>query len=217
MEKTDRAAMLPLAAGWSDLGSWSAVYDAADKDADGNVRVGDVLSLGARGCYLHASGRLLAALGVEDLVIVETGDAVLVTRKGSAQDVKKIVEHLKSLGRTEHDTHLRVYRPWGWYETLALGERFQVKRIMVGRGAALSLQLHHKRAEHWVVVSGLARVTVGEEERELRADQSTYIPVGVKHRLVNAGDEDLLLIEIQSGSYLGEDDIVRFNDQYGRI
>ena len=216
MEKTDKAAMVPLDAGWNDLGSWAAVHATAEQDNQGNACVGDVLLRDVQGSYLHSTGRLIAALGVRDLAVVETGDAVLVTPLDASQDVKKIVETLASQGRSEHNSHLRVYRPWGWYETLALGERFQVKRIQVNAGAALSLQLHHKRAEHWVVVSGTAIVTLGEDELTLKPNQSTYIPVGVKHRLANTTSEPLLLIEIQSGSYLGEDDIERFDDHYGR-
>ena len=216
LEKTNRAAMVPLAAGWNDLGSWSAVHGTAPHDAQGNACVGDVLLQNVQDSYVHSTGRLVAALNVRDLVVVETGDAVLVAPRESAQDVKKIVETLSAQGRKEHNSHLRVYRPWGWYETLALGERFQVKRIQVNAGASLSLQLHHKRAEHWVVVEGTATVTLGEEDRILLPNQSTYIPVGVKHRLANHTDAPLLLIEIQSGSYLGEDDIERFDDHYGR-
>ncbi|MDY3811013.1 mannose-1-phosphate guanylyltransferase/mannose-6-phosphate isomerase [Desulfovibrio porci] len=216
MEKTPLAAVVPLDAGWNDLGSWNSVYDAASKDAAANVLVGDVLAEDVSGSYLHSSGRLVAALGVRDLVVVETGDAVLVTSKDRSQEVKNLVARLTRHGRSEKDTHLRVFRPWGWYETLALGERFQVKRIMVKSGASLSLQLHHQRAEHWVVVSGVGRITVGENLLELHADQSTYIPLGVRHRLANAGPQPLEIIEIQSGSYLGEDDIVRFEDTYGR-
>ncbi len=216
MEKTPLAAVVPLDAGWSDLGSWNSVYEAAAKDADANVRVGDVLAEDVSGSYLYSSSRLVAALGVRDLVVVETGDAVLVTRKECSQDVKSLVARLTQHSRPEKDTHLRVFRPWGWYETLALGERFQVKRIMVKSGASLSLQLHHHRAEHWVVVSGVGQITVGDELVELHADQSTYIPIGARHRLANAGPQPLEIIEIQSGSYLGEDDIVRFEDNYGR-
>ncbi len=216
MEKTSLAAVVPLDAGWNDLGSWRSVYEAAARDAAANVLVGDVLAEDASGSYLHSSGRLVAALGVRNLVVVETGDAVLVADKERSQEVKNLVARLSRQDRPEKDTHLRVFRPWGWYETLALGERFQVKRIMVRSGASLSLQLHHQRAEHWVVVSGVGRITVGEKLLELHADQSTYIPLGVRHRLANAGPQPLEIIEIQSGSYLGEDDIVRFEDTYGR-
>lgn len=216
MEKTPLAAMVPLDAGWSDLGCWSSVYEAAAKDGAGNACVGDILAEGASGSYLHSSGRLIAALGIKDLIVVETGDAVLVADKERCQDVKKLVARLAASKRPEKDTHLRVFRPWGWYETLALGERFQVKRIMVNPGASLSLQLHHHRAEHWVVVSGIGEITVGEAAVVLHEDQSTYIPLGAKHRLVNPGQSPLEIIEVQSGAYLGEDDIVRFEDHYGR-
>ncbi|WP_165073006.1 mannose-1-phosphate guanylyltransferase/mannose-6-phosphate isomerase [Desulfovibrio sp. ZJ200] len=216
MEKTPLAAMVPLDAGWSDLGSWSSVYEAAPKDDAGNACIGDILAEEVSGSYLHSSGRLIAALGIRDLIIVETGDAVLVADKGRCQDVRKLVARLAADKRPEKDTHLRVFRPWGWYETLALGERFQVKRIMVNPGASLSLQLHHHRAEHWVVVSGMGEITVGEASVVLHADQSTYIPLGVRHRLANPGPSPLEIIEVQSGAYLGEDDIVRFEDHYGR-
>lgn len=216
MEKTPLAAMVPLNAGWSDLGSWSSVYEAAPKDDAGNACIGDILAEEVSGSYLHSSGRLIAALGIRDLIIVETGDAVLVADKGHCQDVKKLVARLAAGKRPEKDTHLRVFRPWGWYETLALGERFQVKRIMVNPGASLSLQLHHHRAEHWVVVSGMGEITVGEATVVLHEDQSTYIPLGVRHRLANPGPSPLEIIEVQSGAYLGEDDIVRFEDHYGR-
>ncbi|WP_165177268.1 mannose-1-phosphate guanylyltransferase/mannose-6-phosphate isomerase [Desulfovibrio sp. ZJ369] len=216
MEKTPLAAMVPLDAGWSDLGSWSSVYEAAPKDDAGNACIGDILAEEVSGSYLHSSGRLIAALGIRDLIIVETGDAVLVADKGRCQDVRKLVARLAAGKRPEKDTHLRVFRPWGWYETLALGERFQVKRIMVNSGASLSLQLHHHRAEHWVVVSGMGEITVGEATVVLHADQSTYIPLGVRHRLANPGPSPLEIIEVQSGAYLGEDDIVRFEDHYGR-
>ncbi len=216
MEKTPLAAMVPLDAGWSDLGSWSSVYEAAPKDDAGNACIGDILAEEVSGSYLHSSGRLIAALGIRDLIIVETGDAVLVADKGRCQDVRKLVARLAAGKRPEKDTHLRVFRPWGWYETLALGERFQVKRIMVNPGASLSLQLHHHRAEHWVVVSGMGEITVGEATVVLHEDQSTYIPLGVRHRLANPGPSPLEIIEVQSGAYLGEDDIVRFEDHYGR-
>ena len=216
MERTSRAAMVPLAAGWSDLGSWEAFHAIADKDADGNACVGDVLVEDSYNCYLHSSGRLVTALGVSNLVLVETPDALLVADRGQVQHVKKLVEHLHKAGRPEKDSHLRVSRPWGSYEVLATGERFQVKRIVVNPGAQLSLQLHHHRAEHWVVVSGTATVTVGDDVRILHEDQSTYIPLGTVHRLENPGRIPLAIVEIQTGSYLGEDDIVRLGDTYGR-
>lgn len=216
MEKTGRAVVLPLALGWSDLGSWEALYQEEKRDASGNAAVGDVLLEDVEGCYLNARHRLIAALGIRDLVIVETSDAVLVVPRQRAQEVKKLVAGLKKAGRPECRQHTLVQRPWGSYETLAAGERFQVKRIIVHPGAELSLQMHHHRAEHWVVVSGTAEVTNGKETRLFTEDQSTYIPLGTLHRLKNPGKIPLVLIEIQSGAYLGEDDIVRFADVYGR-
>ena len=216
MEKTDRAAVVPLTADWSDLGSWEAFYEAAPHDGDGNVRVGDVYAEGAENCYLHASNRMVAALGVSDLVVVETADSVLVADRARTQDVKNIVESLKKEGRGEAESHPLVYRPWGSYETLARGERFQVKRIIVKPGGQLSLQKHHHRAEDWVVVEGTAEITVGDKVLLYHEDQSTYIPLGTVHRLKNPGMIPLVIIEIQSGSYLGEDDIVRLEDSYGR-
>lgn len=215
MEKTDRAAVVPLTADWSDLGSWEAFYEAAPHDGDGNVRVGDVYAEGAENCYLHASNRMVAALGVSDLVVVETADSVLVADRARTQDVKKIVESLKKEGRGEAESHPLVYRPWGSYETLARGERFQVKRIIVKPGGQLSLQKHHHRAGHWVV-EGTAEITVGDKVLLYHEDQSTYIPLGTVHRLKNPGMIPLVIIEIQSGTYLGEDDIVRLEDSYGR-
>jgi mannose-1-phosphate guanylyltransferase/mannose-1-phosphate guanylyltransferase/mannose-6-phosphate isomerase len=216
MEKTALSAVMPLDAGWSDVGSWEAIYAEADKDAEGNAFVGDVIAEGVENSYLHSSRRLVAALGVSGLVVVETGDAVLVADRKRSQEIRDIVGRLAQAGRVEKDTHLRVLRPWGWYESLALGERFQVKRIMVSPGATLSLQMHHHRAEHWVVVRGTGQITVGEERILLHEDQSTYIPLGRKHRLTNPGKLPLEIIEVQSGSYLGEDDIIRYEDDYGR-
>lgn len=216
MEKTDRAMVVPLSLGWNDLGSWEALYQTGSKDAQGNVVSGDVLMENAEGCYLNARHRLLAALDVRDLVVVETQDAVLVAPRDRVQDVKKIVGQLQQTQREECRQHTLVQRPWGSYESLAMGDRFQVKRIVVNPGAQLSLQMHHHRAEHWVVVSGTAEITNGEETRLFTENQSTYIPVGTRHRLKNPGIIPLVLIEIQSGPYLGEDDIVRFADVYGR-
>lgn len=216
MERTADAVMVPLDAGWSDIGSWSALWDVSAKDADGNVFKGDVLSERSRNSYIHADHRLVAAVGVEDLVIVETKDAVLVTRKSQAQDVKKIVEQLKNGQRHEHANHREVYRPWGVYDSVDNGHRYQVKRITVNPGAKLSVQMHHHRAEHWVVVSGTAKVTNGDKTYLVTENQSTYIPIGQVHSLENPGVIPLELIEVQSGSYLGEDDIVRFEDKYGR-
>jgi mannose-1-phosphate guanylyltransferase/mannose-6-phosphate isomerase len=202
--------------GWSDIGSWEALWDASEKDGAGNALKGDVLHHGSRNSYLRSEGPLVAAVGVDDLIVVATKDAVLVGRKDASQDVKKIVEQLDRDGRELHVTHRKVYRPWGAYEGLDMGENFQVKRITVNPGAKLSLQMHHKRAEHWVVVSGTARVTRDEEIFTLQENESTFIPLGAKHRLENIGPEPLHLIEVQSGNYLGEDDIVRFEDNYGR-
>ena len=217
MERTARAAVVPVDMGWSDIGSWQALLSESAPDADGNVALGDVVAEEMRGCYVRADhGVMVATLGVEDLVIVATGDAVLVTRRDRSQDVKKLVEKLKASGRSESTTHLKVFRPWGYYETIDTGDRHQVKHISVLPGRALSLQKHHKRAEHWVVVRGVARVTRGNDMFELFENQSTYIPLGTRHRLENPGEEPLHLIEVQSGSYLGEDDIVRFEDNYGR-
>ena len=217
MEHTDKAAMVPLAARWNDMGSWEAFYEAADKDAQGNACAGDVLQLDSRDCYLHSEHRLVAAVGLEGISVVETPDAVLVLKRERSQDVKLLLEEMKRRNRPEIDVHARVYRPWGSYEVLACGDRFQVKRIIVKPGAVLSLQLHHHRAEHWVVVRGTAKVSVGDTDILLREDQSTYIPLGTQHRLANPGRIPLEIIEIQTGSYLGEDDIVRIEDSYGRI
>jgi mannose-1-phosphate guanylyltransferase/mannose-6-phosphate isomerase len=202
--------------GWSDIGSWAALWDIADKDARGNAFVGDVLHLDTHNSYLRSDGPLVAALGVEDLVVVASPDAVLICPKSSAQDVKKIVDQLEREGRNLHLTHRKIYRPWGSYESLDQGKNFQVKRITVNPGAKLSLQLHHRRAEHWVVVSGTAQVTCGDKVFQLKENESTYIPLGAKHRLENTGSGPLNIIEVQSGAYLGEDDIVRFDDDYGR-
>jgi mannose-1-phosphate guanylyltransferase/mannose-6-phosphate isomerase len=216
MEKTEDAVVVEADIGWSDIGSWASLWEASTADAQGNVCLGDVIVHGARSSYIRADSRLVVAIGVEDLVIVETSDAVLVTSKGQAQRVKDAVEALKAVQRDEYLVHRRVYRPWGYYEGLDSADRFQVKRIMVKPGCKLSLQMHHHRAEHWVVVSGTARVVRGEDTLLLSENQSTYIPLGVKHRLENVGKLPLHMIEVQSGSYLGEDDIVRFEDDYKR-
>jgi len=216
MERTGASAMVQADIGWSDVGSWTALWEVGEKDADGNVAHGDVDLRDAKTCYVRAEHRMVAGLGVRDLIIVETDDAVLVAEKSRAQEVKEVVDRLDRQARTEHVSHSRVYRPWGYYESIDAGERFQVKRIMVKPGEALSLQMHHHRAEHWVVVSGTARVTRGEEERFLSENESTYIPIGTRHRLENPGKVPLFLIEVQSGGYLGEDDIVRFEDRYRR-
>ena len=216
MEKTADAVMVPLDAGWSDIGSWTALWDVSDKDQQGNVFKGDVLNQQSRNTYVHADSRLVATVGLDDLVIVETKDAVLVAHKDHVQDVKKIVEQLKSGSRTEHINHREVYRPWGVYDSVDNGHRYQVKRITVKPGAKLSVQMHHHRAEHWIVVSGTARVTNGEKTYLVCENESTYIPIGQIHALENPGVIPLELIEVQSGSYLGEDDIVRFEDKNGR-
>ncbi len=218
MEKLDaaEAAVVPLDADWSDLGAWSAIWEVGENSEDGNVTKGDVLSHGCRNSLFHSEHRLVAGVGVEDLLVVETADAVLVAHKDHAQDVKKIVEQLKADGRSERLVHRQVFRPWGSYEGIDAGERFQVKRIVVKPGASLSLQMHHYRAEHWIVVKGTAKVTCGDNEFLLSENQSTYIPIGEKHRLENPGTLPLEIIEVQSGGYLGEDDIVRFEDVYGR-
>ena len=216
MERTDSAAVIPVDIGWSDVGSWSTLWEVGAKDAQGNVVRGDVHLNGAENCYVRAESRMVSVLGIKNLVVVETDDALLVADRSEAQKVKDIVGHLEGAHRTEHLSHSRVYRPWGYYESIDAGERFQVKRLMVKPGQALSLQMHHHRAEHWVVVSGAARVTRGEETFLVAENESTYIPVGARHRLENPGKVPLFLIEVQSGGYLGEDDIVRFEDRYRR-
>ena len=217
MEKTARAAVIPTDCAWSDIGSWQALWLAGEHDADGNLREGDTLVVDTRNSLLRSHPHhLIATVGVDDLVVVTTPDATLVARRDAAQDVKQIVAQLKAAGRSEHAFHRVVHRPWGSYDSLESGDRFQVKRIVVKPGASLSLQKHHHRAEHWVVVSGTAEVTCDDKVFLLTENQSTYIPLGSKHRLRNPGKMALELIEVQSGSYLGEDDIVRFDDVYGR-
>jgi mannose-1-phosphate guanylyltransferase / mannose-6-phosphate isomerase len=216
MEKTDNAVVIQTDPGWSDVGDWQALWAISAKDAAGNVAAGDVHLHDSAGCYVRSAGRHISAIGVRDLVIVETDDALLVVPLERSSDVKDAVGRLDKLARAEHISHTRVYRPWGYYESLDKGERFQVKRIMVKPGEALSLQKHHHRAEHWVVVSGTATVTRGDEQMILGENQSTFIPVGVAHRLENAGKTPLFLVEVQSGGYLGEDDIVRLEDKYRR-
>lgn len=216
LEPGIHAVVVPLNAGWTDVGAWDAVWGLLDRDGDGNAVCGDVLLEDTTNTLVHAGGRLVACVGVNNLVLVETPDAVLVARKDSVQDVKRIVARLKKLGRSEHALHRKVYRPWGWYDSVDSGERFQVKRIMVKPGACLSLQMHHHRAEHWIVARGTARITRDTETFLLSENESTYIPIGVLHRLDNPGKVPLEMIEVQSGPYLGEDDIVRFEDIYGR-
>ncbi len=216
MEKTDRGAVLPLEAGWSDVGSWSALWETADQDGHGNVLRGRVIHEGARNCYLRSEHRLVVGLGVENLVVVETDDVVLVAHRDRAQDVKSIVGLLEKEGAPESKAHRKIYRPWGSYDGVTEGERWQVKRIVVNPGASLSLQMHHHRAEHWIVVQGTAVVDKDGRQELVGENQSTYIPLGCRHRLSNPGKIPVELIEVQSGPYLGEDDIVRFEDRYGR-
>ena len=216
MEKTRHAVVVPLDAGWSDVGSWSALHEAVDLDPSKNVCLGDVISKDTEGCYLQSTSRLIAVVGLKDHVVVETKDAVLVAPKDRVQDVKLLVNELKKQGRYETSLHREVFRPWGSYDSVDSGDRFQVKRLSVKPGASMSLQLHHHRAEHWIVVSGTAKITRGDETFLLEENQSTYIPLGVRHRIENPGKIPLHIIEVQSGSYLGEDDIVRFEDRYGR-
>lgn len=216
LELTQDAAMVPLDAGWSDIGSWDALYRMGSSDADGNVLEGDVLAVSCRNVYGHSDGRLVALLGLNDVVVVDTPDALLVAARDQVQRVRELVSRLKQQGRPEAVAPRRVFRPWGYYDSVDEGDRFQVKRITVRPGGRLSLQLHHHRAEHWIVVRGTASVTRGDETFLLSENQSTYIPLGVRHRLENPGAIPLELIEVQSGAYLGEDDIVRFDDIYGR-
>lgn len=218
MEQTEKAVVVPLSAGWSDVGSWNTLWEVSEKNADGNVLKGDVLAVNSQNSYLHsANGRLVAAVGINDLVVVDTDDAVMVAHKGQVQQVKQVVDMLKASGRKEAVQHRVVYRPWGYYDSIDNGTRYQVKRITVKPGAKLSVQMHHHRAEHWIVVSGTAKVLNGDKEVLLTENQSIYIPVGVVHALENPGKIPLELIEVQSGAYLGEDDIVRFEDKYGRV
>jgi len=214
-----QSVVVPLAAGWSDVGAWDALWAVSAKDEDGNAGRGEVMFEGSRNTLVHATHRLVAAIGCDDMVVVETADAVMVAHKSRTQDVKKVVARLKAEGKSSSLTqsHRKVYRPWGWYDSIDFGERFQVKRIVVNPGATLSLQMHHHRAEHWIVVKGTAEVTNGERVFLLGENESTYIPLGHTHRLSNPGKVPLEIIEVQSGSYLGEDDIVRFEDTYGRI
>ncbi len=216
MEKTVNGVVIPIDPGWSDIGSWSALWEVGHQDEQGNVVSGDVISIATRNSYIHAEHRLVATAGLDDHIVVETADAVLVASREHVQDVKQLVNMLKAQGRSETNLHRRVYRPWGSYEGVSFGARFQVKLVTVNPGSVLSLQMHHHRAEHWVVVSGTARITRGEDDFTLSENESTFIPLGVTHRLENPGVIPLELIEVQSGSYLGEDDIVRFEDNYGR-
>ena len=216
MEKTRDAVVVPLAAGWSDVGSWSALQESLTADGAGNVTRGDVITEDSSGCYLYSTQRLVATVGLKDHVVVETKDAVLVAPRSRVQDVKNLVARLKAAGRTETALHREVYRPWGSYDTVDVGDRFQVKRLTVKPGATLSLQMHHHRAEHWIVVSGTARVTCDDKVFLLAENESTYIPIGARHRIENPGKVPLHIVEVQSGTYFGEDDIVRYEDSYGR-
>jgi mannose-1-phosphate guanylyltransferase/mannose-6-phosphate isomerase len=208
--------MIELNAGWNDLGAWDSVWQVGKQDENGNVTSGDTLLTGSKNSLVHATNRLVSAVGVDNLIIVETADAVLVANRRNSQDVKNIVTQLGAQKRDEKNLHRKVSRPWGWYDSIDEGERFKVKRIQVKPGASLSLQMHHHRAEHWIVVKGTAEITNGEKTLILTENQSTFIPQGQTHRLANPGDTPLEIIEVQSGSYLGEDDIVRFEDSYGR-
>lgn len=216
MEKTSRACVVPMSAGWSDIGSWSSLWDVQEKDNDGNVLKGDVVAHNSHHSFVHGTSRLVTLIGVDDVVVVETKDAVMIAKKDAVQDVKKLVNTLDEMGRQEADGHCEAYRPWGSYDLIDTGPRHKVKRIVVKPGAQLSLQMHHHRAEHWIVVSGIAEVTCDEKVFLLTENQSTYIPIASVHRLSNPGKIPLELIEVQSGSYLGEDDIERFEDAYGR-
>lgn len=216
MEKVEGAAVVPLDAGWSDVGSWSSLHEALERDVFGNALRGDVIAEDTADTLVISESRLVATVGLKGHVVVETKDAVLVAPKDRVQDVKAVVARLKAEGRSEHALHREVHRPWGSYDSIEQGPGYQVKRIVVKPGAAISLQLHHHRSEHWIVVAGRARITRGDDVFDLEANQSTYIPIGIKHRMENTGAEPLQIIEVQSGSYLGEDDIVRFDDRYGR-
>jgi mannose-1-phosphate guanylyltransferase/mannose-6-phosphate isomerase len=216
MEKTHDALVLPLDAGWSDVGSWSSLFDALPADEQGNVLQGDVMVHDTHDCYVHSTSRLVATVGMDDHIIVETKDAILVAPKERVQDVKDLVAMIKKSGRTESSLHREVFRPWGSFDSIDNGERFQVKRLSIKPGAVLSLQMHHHRAEHWIVVQGTARVTCKDKTFLLSENESTYIPIGATHRIENPGKLPLHVVEVQSGSYLGEDDIVRFEDNYGR-
>lgn len=209
--------MVPAQFGWNDVGSWDSLWKIAPKNSDGNFISGDTLVLDTQKSYIRAENRLVTVIGLDDIIVIETADAVLVMHKSKTQQLKDAIQHLELNQRKEHLEHLRIHRPWGWYEGIDKGERFQVKRIMVKPGEKLSLQMHHHRAEHWVVVSGTAKVIVENKETLFTENQSTYIPLGKMHRLENPGKIPLHLIEVQSGSYLGEDDILRFEDSYGRI
>ena len=217
MEKTEKAAMVALDAGWSDVGSWTSLWETSEKDENGNVTIGDTILENTHNSYVNAEGKLVSVIGLDDVIVVETKDAVMVAHKNDAQSIKNVVNKLKSEKRPEFQFHREVFRPWGSYDSIDNGERFQVKRISVKPGEKLSVQMHHHRAEHWIVVSGTASVTINDETKLVTENQSVYIPVGAVHALENPGKIPLELIEVQSGAYLGEDDIVRFSDWYGRV
>ena len=217
MEKTDSAAMIPLDAGWSDVGSWTSLWETSDKDTHGNVCVGDTILENTKNSYVNAEQRLVSVIGLDDVIVVETKDAVMVAHKDDAQSIKSVVNKLKAEKRPEFEFHREVFRPWGSYDSIDSGARFQVKRITVKPGEKLSVQMHHHRAEHWIVVSGSANVTIDDNTRLVTENESVYIPIGAVHALENPGKIPLELIEVQSGAYLGEDDIVRFSDRYGRV
>ncbi len=216
MEKTSRAVVVPASLGWNDIGSWAALWSVSKKDETGNVLAGDVIALETNDCYIRGDSRLVATIGLEDLIVVDTADALLVAQKRHSKKVKTLVDQLKSADRREHEAHVREYRPWGFFEIIQSGDRHKVKHLCVNPGARLSLQKHAKRSEHWVVVKGLAEVTVNKETMTLNENESAYIPLGAEHRLANPGQEALSIIEVQSGTYLGEDDIVRLEDDYDR-
>lgn len=217
MEHTQKAAVVPADIGWSDVGSWASLWEVSDKDLAGNVAKGDVMMLDCEDCYLHGEDSLVVGVGLSNLAVITTADAVLVIDKDRAQDVGRIVERLKELKRSEGELHRKIYRPWGFYQSIDSGSRFQVKQIMILPGAQISLQMHHHRAEHWIVVEGTALITCNDKRFLLQENESTFIPLGARHRMENPGKVPLRLIEVQSGSYLGEDDIVRFQDTYGRV
>ena len=216
MEKTDSAIVVPLDAGWSDLGSWTSLWEAGIKDGNNNIIKGDVVQKSSTNCYIHSEHRLVTTLGLDKVIVVETADAVMVAHPDYVQDVKALVDQLKNENRSESESHRQIYRPWGKYDSVDVGERYQVKRITVNPGAKLSVQMHHHRAEHWIVVSGTAKVTIDGKEQLLAENQSTYVPIGSIHSLENPGKVPVEMIEVQSGSYLGEDDITRYEDLYGR-
>ena len=216
MEKTENAVLVPFESDWSDLGSWQAIWEETDKDSNENVILGDVIVEDCTGSLFHAEEHLIAAIGIEDMVVIDTKDALLISRRERVQDIKHIVDRLKAMERDEYLLHREVYRPWGSYDSIDAGDGYQVKRLTVNPGKSLSLQYHHKRSEHWVVVKGPALVQIGDDEKLVHENESAYIPQGVKHRLTNPGDSPIHLIEVQSGSYLGEDDIVRLEDNFGR-